>query len=99
MAQHSHSLSCLDSSVGRQLFCRITGSEVRFVNPKSRPYRSAVSAARAHARVIGARGAPGGWIYSAGGRAICQGWSTYANKLASSGKIKKNPDGTWTIGS
>lgn len=56
------------------------------------------TAARKVASLRGDAGREGGWIYSPGGRPVCQGWRAYADRMQSAGKIGRDADtGKWYV--
>lgn len=50
-------------------------------------YPNGIAAAKAHAKVVGVAGRKGGWLYSAKGTPICQGWASYTGRLVRHGVI------------
>lgn len=62
---------------------------IRAMLPNGSPlHSSGIAAAKAYAKAVGTHGAPGGWIYTSGGRPICQGWAEYACIVNQRGRIR-----------
>lgn len=55
-------------------------------------YTTRENAARAAAAVLGHRGRVGGWIYTATGRVIAQGWSNYSRIMVMRGHVVRIGD-------
>jgi hypothetical protein len=64
--------------------------------PRAYAYKTDEGAARAWAKRNGYRGNGGGWIVNGAGRTACQGWGKLADRLRSSGQIKRTENG-WAV--
>jgi hypothetical protein len=68
---------------------------IRAMLPKgSKLHSSGIMAAKAYAKDKGVKGGHGGWIYTANGRPICQGWAEYAIRLYQRRHISATAIGT-----
>jgi uncharacterized NAD-dependent epimerase/dehydratase family protein len=54
-------------------------------------YKTPAAAAKAFGRAVGVKGNGGGWLYTADGTKLAQGWAAYADKLRKRGVIVGSP--------
>ena len=68
-----------------------------FLAGKTEAGSGRVKAAKAWARKHGWSGAKGGWIYNPHGKAMTQGWESFALRCARLGHILQGADGRWYL--
>lgn len=54
-------------------------------------------AARKVARIRGLHGREGGWLYTASGHPVAQGYWRYSKRLAEAGVIAQDDNGKWFV--